>query len=1221
MKKIYNFLAVITLLTVTACGTSSNTELDENPINPQPTPLSIVGSEALASHEESVQSLLPPDDDVLNEVFAVASPGDGEVRIEYIYFFDPLISHVKILRRVGSPVPSLEVAENLSDVEEVYFGFPSGGFTDISAQNSIVNYYRIWTYSDLLDQHSEQGTQVSAIPDPLYSTPLAEVENVNFTAGDGQVTISFTEPDDPRYRGARVLRKTTNDIAGPFDNSAVALSYYGTSPIVDTGLNNGTEYFYKVFAMALGAQSSPNGVMGSAIPQVFCELAPISNFQVSAGNAENQLSWQTPDNVQGVRIIRNTQGQPVNENDGDIVFEQLGDSASYVDTGLDNGQVYYYAAYSFCPNGFSEAVFAQATPNIPPSGSSDYLKPNNANAYDYFGNSIDVDGDIAVVGASDRSNDQLFPNSDQGAAYVFERQSDGTWLETAFIPYPGPTVLPGGPISGAGQSDFGISVAVEGETIVVGSPGDYRLDNNDEVVVGGSVFIYKKQADGSWMLHTQLQTNEDHDLERFGAAVDLSQGTLVVGAPDATADGSSGFGVGKVFVYDEQPNGDWNLSTTINYGEFMFGGPKRFGAAVSIDGDVIAVGVPEQSDEEQNIIEVGRVAVYQRQNINHWDLAALLKPSAPSAENHFGFSVSVSGNRVAVGNKQATAIGIEPDTHEMVAYVFEKQDAEWGEVAAIPLDDASHFSNTSVDLKGNTLAIGFDGINDAAGAYVFESNGSDWLPVSYFESPLPDEFSDNGGFGTALALAGDLIFIADTLEDGDSASSINAPNNNKPNSGAVFMFSIDSGTIVPPIPYLVDYIKAFDAYEQDRFGYDVDVDGNTMIVGAPDNEIFGLALTANYGSAYIYERQITGQWVNTFNLTVPYNIPLTEDDFQFGKSVAIEGDTIVVSAPSELLPGSLGRGAVYVYERQADNTWQQVQRLEAENNTNIYRQFGYSVDLSGDFLIVSDPTYRDYPVDGIVFVYKRQANGVWELVDELVSGHLDDHDYYKNNYFGASISIDGNLLAVGDPEETSTSYHHVGRVHVYKLQNNGNTWQRITSLGPPNSNINAHNDEFGYSVSVSGQRIAVGKPFGNELGDDSGAVYIYEKPDLFWQLSAQILEENGQAGNQFGRAIALEGDNLIVSAYNPITGTFGVYGKVYAYQYDSSLDQWDFFREFEPSLTNLPNGESGFGRQICLDGNKVFVGNERDYGDAFSTLENPNSNHTLSGAVYEFSLD
>jgi uncharacterized membrane protein len=207
-------------------------------------------------------------------------------------------------------------------------------------------------------------------------------------------------------------------------------------------------------------------------------------------------------------------------------------------------------------------------------------------------------------------------------------------------------------------------------------------------------------------------------------------------------------------------------------------------------------------------------------------------------------------------------------------------------------------------------------------------------------------------FGYAVGISGDAIVVGANFEAGDSASTAASPNNNAAEAGAAYVFTRSGSTWTQQA-----YLKAFNADGADRFGTAVAISGDTVIVGAnweAGDETSTAASPNNdghlAGAVYVYVRS-GSTWTQQAYLKAS-NAGTGGDEF--GTAVGISSDTIVVGAPER----SGAAGAAYVFTRSG-TTWTEQAYLEASNFADeSVDNFGFSVAVYGDTIVVGAP-YED----------------------------------------------------------------------------------------------------------------------------------------------------------------------------------------------------------------------------------------------------------------------
>ena len=297
------------------------------------------------------------------------------------------------------------------------------------------------------------------------------------------------------------------------------------------------------------------------------------------------------------------------------------------------------------------------------------------------------------------------------------------------------------------------------------------------------------------------------------------------------------------------------------------------------------------------------------------------------------------------------------------------------------------------------------------------------------------------------------------------------------------------------------YIKSPAAQYGAYFGHSVDVEGDTLVVGAP--ELFG----STEGAVLVLTRGAEN-WAHSAELTP--SIPTSW--VRLGAAVAIAGDRVVAS---DAFTGA------HVFQREGGD-WVQ----EAHLQSPITPWSTYDVAIDGDHIVVGGRRPNGGPTEWFAFVYSRRG-GTWELEAQLeptTPGEFTD--------FGRSVAIHGDLIAVG-----ARSANAVGEVDVYR--NRGGLWLHEAVLVASNPGA----DWFGSTVDVYGDTIAVAAPREgsssvgvnppgppNNSATRAGAAYVFRAYDQGWTQEAYVKAFNTDAGDTFGTALAIHGDRLVVSA-------------------------------------------------------------------------------------------
>jgi hypothetical protein len=678
------------------------------------------------------------------------------------------------------------------------------------------------------------------------------------------------------------------------------------------------------------------------------------------------------------------------------------------------------------------------------------LTASDAAGDDEFGWSVASSGDTAVVGAYLDGD----AGSASGSAYVFERNRDGTdaWGQVAKL-----TAL-----DAASNDNFGYAVAISGDTVVVGA----YLDD-DGGGGSGSAYVFERNQGGAdaWGQVAKLTASDAAGGDQFGNAVTISDDTVVVGA---YLDDDGGGSSGSAYVFERNQGGAdaWGQVAKLTASDAA--GGDWFGQAVAISDDTVVVGAMLDNDGGS---ASGSAYIFERNQggADAWGQVAKLTASDAAAFDNFGNTVAVSGDTVVVGANGDDDGGDASGS----AYIFERNQGgadAWGQVAKLIASDAAADDQfgRSVAISVDTIAVGarWDDDNGSASglAYIFERNqgGADvWGQVAKL---IASDAAAGDEFGTAVAISGDTI-VAGARWDDDAGNA----------SGSAYTF-VRSGNAWEQI----QKAAAADAATDDQFGWSVAISGDTAVVGAYLDDDGG----NESGSAYVFERNQSGadSWGQVAKLTA--SDPAADD--QFGWSVAISGDTVVVGAYLDDDGGS-DSGSAYVFERNQGgaDAWGQVAKLTALDPAPD-DFFGNTVAISGDTVVVGAVWDDDGGnASGSAYVFERNQGGAdaWGQVAKLTAS-----DAAVEDYFGNAVAISGDTIAVGavwDDDGGDFS----GSAYVFERNQGGaDTWGQVAKL---TASDDAADDNFGWSVGISGDTVAVGAVWDDDGGSDSGSAYIF----------------------------------------------------------------------------------------------------------------------------------
>ena len=322
-----------------------------------------------------------------------------------------------------------------------------------------------------------------------------------------------------------------------------------------------------------------------------------------------------------------------------------------------------------------------------------------------------------------------------GTAYVLSMPSGGWESSAAYSTELDPR--------GGASGIFGSSVAVDGDTLVVGAPQDH--ESGYHWVQSGSAHVFVRSEAG-WRYAAKLTREDGSATDRFGGAVAVDGDTIVVGAPKAV----------RAYVFVEPSDGWKSTSGAIELSAPDAEYGDGFGLAVAVDGDTIVVGAPWRNSPTVGHFTdkpSGAAYVFTRSE-RGWSLAARLTEPAGDERSWFGSSVSVDGDTIVVGAHS----GNHPYRLDIpgAAYVFTKPDDGWagGLVPAkLTAGDAAgeDFFGLSVSVSGDTVAVG-----SSSGGYLFTRPVGGWRDTSTGAKFVA---SDAVGESHSVALRGNIAAV------------------------------------------------------------------------------------------------------------------------------------------------------------------------------------------------------------------------------------------------------------------------------------------------------------------------------------------------------------------------------------------------------------------------------------------------------------------------------
>jgi hypothetical protein len=770
--------------------------------------------------------------------------------------------------------------------------------------------------------------------------------------------------------------------------------------------------------------------------------------------------------------------------------------------------------------------------------------------------------------------------------------------------------------------DFGRALARDGDVIVVGAPRD---DAGMQMRTGVAYVRYRNQGGAdAWGVVKELRASDAANFDCFARAAAIGGDVIAVGAKCH----NTSTGAVYVFLRDQGGADNWGqvAKLTASDGQTY----DRYGRALAITGDVVAVGAPVH-DERTICIGAtcparhGAVYLYGR-NVGGTNMFGAIRKLQSSDSNpaasygdQFGIALAAAGDVLAVGSQGQTSF-------RGAVYLFERNTGgadNWGEIKKLVSGlTTQHCLGSTVAITATHVATGApcEATNGSlsGAAYVFgrdQGGAGMWGLVKKVTGTGVDA---NDLFGDDVELAGDRLFVgaigagttggayfvfdraqggadnwgevkrvelagasagddfgAALVSDGTVAL-VAAPGRDDAwrNAGGVFRFSRDEGgtdnwgMVGTGImpPTAVSFAPSVSA----RFGSAVAADNDLLVVGAYADRFVG----NNAGAALVYRRNEGGTdaWGGIAKLTPPAGT-----DQHVGWAVAISGNTIV--AGGYLVGG--GIGGAFVFEPDSAGRWQRVkQLLPSDNVANGW--FGITVDIDGDTIVVGAPGRSTAGVAGAAYVYERNLGGAnnWGERKKLVTS-----DAAVNDEVGRGVAIDGNTIVVGAASDDHGAFTNPGSAYVFERDAGGaNNWGEVTKLVASDA---ANTQSYGGDVDIDGDVIAIGHKDSGFTGPERMQTYLYGRNVggmSAWGLIRKLEDADTMPADAAGNDVAIAGPLVVVGAYRAANVT----GAIYVFARDQGgPDNWGLVSKHVAGDAGVGDA---FGKSVAVSSDLVFAG-------------------------------
>jgi len=649
-----------------------------------------------------------------------------------------------------------------------------------------------------------------------------------------------------------------------------------------------------------------------------------------------------------------------------------------------------------------------------------------------------------------------------------------------------------------------------------------------------------------------------------------------------------------------------------------------YGADVAIWGNTAIIGA--SFGNLSNISDAGNAYIYTRTTSSaSWQLEATLPNPSASSQDQFGNAVAIEGNTAVVGSNAQV-------------HIYVRSGTTWTLQQALAPGGA--FGN-DVGISGNTVVVGAKtyssgSFTGSGRTYVYTRSGTTW---SLQATLNPLIIVSGGNFGNSVSIWGDTVSIAqlNTLPGGGG-------------SGLSRVYIYRRSGSVWSVEDELEPVSSYPGatrYAVDLFGFSMSLVGDTVVIGAPGDQLPTDPANTSYGSAFVFARS-GSNWSQTAKLQPPD----PRQGERLGRSVAQNGlgfaavggigsltkDRAIafrtvsgawvqqhallrggepvlheLYGNSIALSGGSSGGTVLVAGFTGDNTtigsvfsfatdsvgWMQTQILQEPLNTND--NFGNAVATATDYAVVG--IVQDGRVGsnaGAAQVFYRNG-GVWQRIATLTGPG-------ESSAFGAAVAIsaDATTIAIGAPFDGS---NNTGGVWVFTRLGSG-----LSATWPLEQIIRASdaqaNDHFGASVSLRSSTILIGAPEDdNAEGTDAGAAYIFTRSGGVWGDQRKLAPAALEAGDKFGVSVAImSSSRVVVGAFGDNTGALTNSGAAYLFDFQGTFGNafWNVTQVFIPA--DVGAGDN-FGYSLAVAGvNTVVVGSPLD----------DNTSGADAGAVYVF---
>ncbi len=780
----------------------------------------------------------------------------------------------------------------------------------------------------------------------------------------------------------------------------------------------------------------------------------------------------------------------------------------------------------------------------------------SANAH--LAESIAADGEWIALGSPGATSDCI--GIPTGSVRML-RASGPDWITTQVIIPPPST--PGG--------EFGHALSLHNDTLAISIPGYQASPTEDPV---GAVLLYKRT--GSTWIHTHNIYGQFPGAG-FGAAIALENNDLIIAQPNHN-------GSGSISHYHRNSQGQWITGITTNAPGLTPG--ARFGHALSLHNGTLLVGAPHNQNESgsvyaftltNNTLTFNQTLTVPGAQTNAqagWAIAqsdthafiglpyqgtlpGFQFPGQlaiiPKSGNTFGpgtsefdpFGLGTGFGSSIAANNALLAVSSHDPGHEAIRLFADSGSGfQFLQSVLSPTNAQDSSFGSSVALVAQSIVIGAPNestpiVTQGGRAHLFDIELRYTVPecdqgmlddrVQWVQDDAP-----NSGEWFAKSIAVDQGFAIAGVPYDHYSYTYNGNTVNANNTGKAVIFQRTAPrTWTPVATFRGNNIESSPppGIQTDWHGWAVDIKHNTAAAGG--TQAYDESTNLRSGSVQIYERTLTG-WSRTIEL-FPSNNSIQGSDqiLEFGASVDFDSTSnlLAIGAANSRIGGVTGTGAGFVYERVGDQ-WLESNQLSPP--TALFADHdGLSIAVEESWLALGSPDNDTY-TGGAVHMFQRTAPGLWVFHSSL---HIPNIS--TSARFGASVELDrsdiGLTLIVGAPNTADGFVNSVGAAYAFVLDPIASQWNLFQELRPE---LPRTSTSYGTSVVIDHNSIAVGGPYiqnPNAIGTQwTGGVEVYNLDANTGQFTRRILirsdpPEWGTA-NGWGSSVGLSGGNVLLGS-------------------------------------------------------------------------------------------